>query len=677
MQFGIRERLLAGFGVLLLLMVGVLAFSVQQLQTMNSKMHTLYHDNTVTAGALAQLQIRVMAVRDGFTAVIINSADAAAREKGYERMRAEDKAVAELMKTISDRNDLDAREKELIAEINTNWTAYRGMLDQAGKKVEQGDVTGAIPLCCSDKAQLALEATFKAIGDLSTYEVKRAEAVNADANRYQQRAVRTDIGAAAATVVLGLGLALFISRRIAKRARAIQVMLTSLADQCATSLAGALKSMAGGDLTVTVQPATWPLKDVGNDEIGKATAAANLVLARVHEGMSSYEQARAETRGLVAQIQAAANGIAVSSEELGQVSSSTGAAVLQVGVELQGVASASHEASASARETNDAVIQLTHAIDGIARGAGEQARQVQSASATASQMAAGVEQVAANAGTVAAASEQAKATAQHGAEAVRETVAGMAEITEVVAGAASKVEDLGHLSEKIGAVVETIDDIAEQTNLLALNAAIEAARAGEHGRGFAVVADEVRKLAERSQRETKAIAGLIEQVQQGTRDAVTAMETGRTRVEAGSARAGQAGAALSEILAAVETTVTQVSGIAAAARDMASGARSVVEAMESISAVVEENSAATEEMAAQSGQVSGAIQEIASVSEHNSEATAGVASSAREMSARVEQMGDQARDLAATAEQLRSLVARFTLDAAEHVEHEDEERLAA
>jgi methyl-accepting chemotaxis protein len=263
---------------------------------------------------------------------------------------------------------------------------------------------------------------------------------------------------------------------------------------------------------------------------------------------------------------------------------------------------------------------------------------------------------------VAVASQQTKASAEHGSEAVRETVSGMAEIKTVVTEAAETVQELGKLGQRIGQVVETIDDIAEQTNLLALNAAIEAARAGEHGKGFAVVADEVRKLAERSGRETKQIADLIRDVQAVTKHAVGAMQSGAAIVEQGSSKADLAGQALREILTAVDGTVQQVTDIASSAEEMAAASRSVVESMQSISAVVEENTASTEEMAAQAGHVTAAIQNIAAVSEEQSASSEEVSASTEEMSAQVEEMSAQAQEFAETAAHLRTLVARFKLE---------------
>jgi methyl-accepting chemotaxis protein len=456
-------------------------------------------------------------------------------------------------------------------------------------------------------------------------------------------------------------MAFFVSRGVARGVQAVQKVLTSLTENCARFLEDGLAAMSANDLSVPVRSVTQPIEHYGRDEIGQTAQITNTLLARLHAIIASYERARMSLGDLVGQVRSASDGLADSSAQLGTTAHQTGSAVEQVTTAIQSVAAGAQDTSRGAQETNSAVTQLAHAIHGIARGASEQAQQVQAANDTAIQMASGVNQVAATAEQVANASHETRKAAEHGGSAVRETTAAMAEIQRVVGQASDTVEELGKLGDKIGAVVETIDDIAEQTNLLALNAAIEAARAGEHGRGFAVVADEVRKLAERSSRETKQIADLIQQVQAGTKHAVTAMQAGAAKVEQGSQKAGLAGQALEAILTAVEHTVRQAGQIASASQELAAGARRVTDAMTSISAIVEENTAATEQMSAQSGQVAQAIQSIAAVAEEQSASTEEVSASAEEMSVQIDEMTAQAQELSSTAEQLRRLVARFRL----------------
>jgi len=203
-------------------------------------------------------------------------------------------------------------------------------------------------------------------------------------------------------------------------------------------------------------------------------------------------------------------------------------------------------------------------------------------------MADGAEKVAVQAITVATASEEMSATsgdiaqscqmaaegaeranqaAEHGAGVVDKSISVMHRIAERVQSSAKTVETLGRRSDEIGAIVGTIEDIADQTNLLALNAAIEAARAGEQGRGFAVVADEVRALAERTTKATREIGLMIKAIQQETKTAVTAMEEGVNEVEQGTEEAGRSGEALRKIQDEINALHLQVQQIATAAEE--------------------------------------------------------------------------------------------------------------
>ncbi|MCL6097096.1 MAG: methyl-accepting chemotaxis protein, partial [Bacteroidetes bacterium] len=152
-------------------------------------------------------------------------------------------------------------------------------------------------------------------------------------------------------------------------------------------------------------------------------------------------------------------------------------------------------------------------------------------------------------------------------------------------------------SNEIGEIVQVIDDIADQTNLLALNAAIEAARAGEQGRGFAVVADEVRKLAERTTKATKEIATMIRQIQKDTEGAVVSMNEGTTEVEKGKVLADKAGHALKQIISGAEEVVDISTQVAAASEEQSSAAEQISRNIESISSVTNQSASGVQQIA--------------------------------------------------------------------------------
>lgn len=242
---------------------------------------------------------------------------------------------------------------------------------------------------------------------------------------------------------------------------------------------------------------------------------------------------------------------------------------------------AEHLASASEQISTSASQQ--------ASTAGSQKDQTAQVATALQEMAATVQQVSENSGRAAEASRKASDTARQGGAVVEQTLVKMQLIAESVRGTAGKVEELGKRSDQIGRIVGVINDIADQTNLLALNAAIEAARAGEQGRGFAVVADEVRKLAERTTMSTKEIATMIEAVQGDTRLAVEAMEQGTRQVAEGVATTQKAGEALKEIIHMSQEVGDMVTHIATASTQQASATDDINNSMNQIARLLLES----------------------------------------------------------------------------------------
>ena len=343
--------------------------------------------------------------------------------------------------------------------------------------------------------------------------------------------------------------------------------------------------------------------------------------------------------------------ISAASDQLGQAASNLATMIqdiaqsaTQTALTSQEMAKGSEGQAYAASKAAGAMEQLDASIARVRQGSETQQQAVSRANAGMEQAAEAVSEVSSSTQGMAAIAQEAATIAQTGGRAVEQAIASMDLIQMQVQTSARSVQELGKKSQQVGAFVQTIAEIAEQTNLLALNAAIEAARAGEHGRGFAVVADEVRKLAERANGATGEISILIREMCAGVEQAISAMDASKQEVTEGAKRGEEAGQMLTRILQSVQSVASQVDKVAAISQVMTTSVEAVQSSVLSVSATTRENMEAVQEMVSGAQQVKDSISMVAASSEE-------MAAGAQEMSACAEDGANSTRNGAAAVEE--------------------------
>ncbi len=269
--------------------------------------------------------------------------------------------------------------------------------------------------------------------------------------------------------------------------------------------------------------------------------------------------------------------------------------------------------SGSSTEVASAATEISASAEQVSKNAQSQEMQISQITAAVEEMAATIVESSQNASEATSGAQSASDTASTGGQIVSETIEGMNRIANVVQESSTNIHKLAESAEQIGEIISVIDDIADQTNLLALNAAIEAARAGEQGRGFAVVADEVRKLAERTGKATGEITDMIKGIQKGTEEAVTSMDQGNQEVNSGRELADKAGDSLTEVVNKSQDVMNMIMQIATATEEQSAAAEEISKNVEMVSTATRESATGAEQAATAATQLSHNAEELQSI----------------------------------------------------------------
>jgi methyl-accepting chemotaxis protein len=626
----IAYKLGIGFGFCLSLMVAMCIAGWSSLAKLGSQVRDLSSDNLPSIKTLAAFDQDARYQRTlSYRMMINDDADARAKMAASSAVKeaAAAKAIDDYAAHISDDEDKQNHDalKEAWQGYLAVWGKYKDAL-VAGKKIDTKAMDKETAEAFNEKLEPIIDKMVKYNSDQADESAKVAVAT--------ESAARTLLlSLLAGAIIVGVVCATIITRMIAGPIRQVAGKMEALGKNCVADLGAAMRGLAAGDLTLRVTPRTAPVDLDTKDEVGLMARNFNEILADTQGTVEAYNTAADNLTDIVRQLQSSSKSVTETSNQLASAATNTSNAATNIARTMDQVGRAVGESASSSQE--------------IARGTEQLATTANRAANAMTSLGDAIAQVQMGGERQEDAAEEAAKNVKSGIASVDKTVASMKRIEEQVAASSEAVHELGTQGQQIGEIVQTIEDIAEQTNLLALNAAIEAARAGEQGKGFAVVADEVRKLAERSATATQEIAALIANVRSGVDGAVRAMEASAKEVSSGAACSVEAGEALEKIDKSAQAVAEAAVGNAKSVTEMMNAAKDVEESIQTAASVSEESAAAAEELNATAEEVAASAQEVsASISEQTAE---------------IQQVSSAAEELNSMSGELDTIVSRFKI----------------
>lgn len=682
-DLSIRTKLLGGFGAVIALAIVLGVVMLVQISSVKSHSDQIAKDDLVGNQLIAQITANEGRYRIGQLWNIANVNDGATRAP----LHAAATAAAQITKEFASYKPLisGAADMRHWQEGQANWKAYVAattwLLNTKANTTQPKTVKLA-----DDTA-----TTFSALdADLTAWTKLNdgfAAADTASADSTYNSAVLIGIILLALAVIIGLSVALIVSGSIKRAVDLVLDRLWSLQQNHVADVQSGLGAFADGDLTQEYHPVTEPIPNPAKDEIGQVGSGVNAIRDSLEEAIGAYNRTRAKLNEVVGQIGSSATSVSSASEQLtsssnesGRAADESGRAAGEIAQAIGDIAQGSQrqveivgQVRTSAEEVGRAVGEIARgaerqvesigqmrtsaeevgrAIGDIARGAERQVRAVAEVKSSADLVSAAVTDAARSAKETASMAHDARQVAQAGVSAAETASDAMASVRDSSQEVHAAIRELAAKSDQIGQIVQTITGIAEQTNLLALNAAIEAARAGEQGRGFAVVADEVRKLAEESQTAASEIGQLITAIQDQTEHAVDVVGDGAKRTDEGVEVVAETRAAFMRIGEAVEEMTVRIDHIAKVSEEITGRTEAMQASINSVAVVAEDASASAQQVAASAQQVSASADEVASSAEQASASAQQVAASAQQVAASADEVATSAEQSSSSTEEV-------------------------